>query len=555
MKLPRRLFSCSMLFSAVFLAATVAIADGADAGAADKGEAKSNDSAAKSAPQTLRLFTRAREKTDDGRFKPVYKTVELNPRKTAIIVCDMWDTLCNETAARRVAELAPRLNEVLAEARKRGVLIIHSPSGNVDFYKDTPARQRCAAAPKVTAKMPLRWQHLNPEREPPLPVETPNGGWEGPCTKGRPQTRQHPAIEIADCDGIGATADVYYLLHQRGIENIILTGVHTNMCVLGRPFGIRQLTYLGKRVFLMRDMTDCLYNPKCKPYVSHFRGTELVVEHIEKYWCPTLTSTSLLSRPAFHFKEDKRPHVVFIVSDDHYHADKTLPAFAQMLREKYNCRCTVLHGRHESQIPDAAQIDGADCVVVFVRRLLLPEEQLAALRRYLKAGRPLVGLRTASHAFASQYKYPDGYKTPAGKDEWPEFDAEVLGGNYHGHGNNKAGSDIAIVEKMANHPILAGVEPRKWHSTGSLYFTSPIDKNATALMTGSVPVKSKDGKSNSIQTEPLTWTRTHNGGRVVYTGLGHRDDFDVPQFRKLLVNSIFWAMDRRPVEVNKRAVH
>ena len=233
------------------------------------------------------------------------------------------------------------------------------------------------------------------------------------------------------------------------------------MCVLGRPFGIRQLTYLGKRVFLMRDMTDCLYNPKQKPYVDHFRGTELVVEHIEKYWCPTLVSTSLLNRPSFQFEEDKRPHVVFIVSDDHYHADKTLPPFAQMLREKYGCRCTVLHGQHKSDIPDAAQIDSADCVVVFVRRLLLPEQQLAALRRYVKAGRPLDGLRTASHAFASKYKYPKGYKTPAGKDEWPEFDAQVLGGHYHNHGPNDLGTDVLNVEKMAEHPILAGVEPRQ----------------------------------------------------------------------------------------------
>ncbi|MBN2296862.1 MAG: ThuA domain-containing protein, partial [Pirellulales bacterium] len=445
----------------------------------------------------------------------------------------------------------PRLNEVLVEARKRGVLIIHAPSGNVDFYKDTPARRRCAEAPKVKTKVPLKWNDLDPDREPPLPIDTSKGGWEGPRTEGRPQTRQHPAIAIDDkVDGIGSTADVYYLLEQRGIENVILTGVHTNFCVLGRPFGIRQMTYLGKRVFLMRDMTDCLYNPKHKPYVNHFRGTELVVEHIEKYWCPTFTSTSILNRPEFHFKEDKRPHVVFIVSDDHYHADKTLPPFAQMLREKYNCRATVLHGQHESRIPDAAQIDGADSVVVFVRRLLLPKEELGALRRYVKAGRPLVGLRTASHAFASKYKYPKGYKTPAGNDEWPEFDAEVLGGSYHSHGPNALGTDVANVAEMADHPILAGVKPAKWHSTGSLYYTSPIDKKATLLQTGSAMITSKETKKKSLVTEPLTWTRTHNGGRVVYTGLGHRDDFEVPQFRKLLLNSIFWAMDR-PVTENK----
>ena len=106
--------------------------------------------AAETGNKSLRLFTRAREKTDDGRFKLVYKTVEIDPSKTAIIVCDMWNTMCNATAARRVGELAPRLNEVLVEARKRGVLIIHSPSGNVDFYKDTPARRLSAATGVVS---------------------------------------------------------------------------------------------------------------------------------------------------------------------------------------------------------------------------------------------------------------------------------------------------------------------------------------------------------------------------------------------------------------------
>lgn len=519
---PLRVLSCFMLFFSAALPA-------------GSGEVNA---------EPLRLFTRAREKVENGDYRINYNTVELDPQKTAIVVCDMWDTMCNEIAARRVAELAPRLNEVLVEARKRGVLIIHSPSDNMDFYKDAPARRRCVEAPAVKTKTPLAWQNVNPDREPPLPLDTSQGGWEGPCSKEIPQTRQHPAIDISDLDGIGDAADVYNLLEQEGIENVILTGVHTNMCILGRPFGIRQLTYLGKRVFLMRDMTDCLYNPQYAPHVSHFRGTDMVVEHIEKYWCPTFTSTSILNRPEFHFAEDKRPQVVFIVSDDHYRADKTLPAFAQMLREKYDCRATVLHGQHESQIPDAAQIDGADCVVVFVRRLVVPQEQLAHLRKYVEAGRPLIGLRTASHAFSSQYQYPPDYKIPAGKDEWPEFDAAILGGNYHNHAANELGTDVENVAAAAGHPLLAGVEPAQWHSTGSLYLTSPIAADATLLMTGSIPIKSQDGKSEGRQTEPLTWVRSHNGGRVVYSGLGHWDDFAVPQFRRLLVNSIFWAMDR-----------
>jgi type 1 glutamine amidotransferase len=167
-------------------------------------------------------------------------------------------------------------------------------------------------------------------------------------------------------------------------------------------------------------------------------------------------------------------------------------------------------------------------MVLYVRRLALPKRQLDAIRKYLDGGGALVAMRTASHAFDVRGNATEGC------DEWPEFDADVLGGNYHGHGPNPAGTDVAIVPEAADHPTLAGVEPTSWHSAGSLYYTSPIASDATLLMTGSL----------DDRTEPLTWIRTGKGGRMFYTGLGHPEDFHDPQFRRLLVNAIYWAMDR-----------
>ncbi len=468
-----------------------------------------------------------------GDYVIEYKTATWEGEKTAIVVCDMWNTMRNKIPADRVAEMAPRMNEVLKAARAKGVLIIHAPSGNTDFYDGTPQRARCTNAPVVETDPPLQWNYLNEEREGALPIDDSDNGWEGPVTEGpAPQTRQHPAIEIAEADAVGDGKEVYYLLKQRGIENVILLGVHTNMCVLGRPFGIRQLTYLGMNVMLMRDLTDSLYNPKMAPQVSHHRGTELVLEHIEKHWCPTITSTDFLGKPAFRFAGDKRPHVVFMVSDDHYHADKTLPEFAQFLRETQGIHVTVLHGEGSHSTPGTENLASADAVVVYVRRLGLPIAQLDALKAFVASGKSLIAIRTASHAFTMNFKPPEGFQVPEGRAEWPEFDNAILGGSYHGHGPNMAGTDVKNV--ASDHPLLKGVGPVTWHSTGSLYLTQPIAEDATLLMSG----------STTDDAEPLTWIRdaTPGRGKVLYTGLGHPDDFKVPAFRQLLVNAIHWAV-------------
>jgi nicotinamidase-related amidase len=83
-------------------------------------------------------------------------------------------------------------------------------------------------------------------------------------------------------------------MQQRGIKNLIIMGVHTNMCVLGRSFAIKQMVKWGVNVVLVRDLTDAMYNPAKPPYVSHEEGTRLVVEYIEKFWCPSVLSEDLI---------------------------------------------------------------------------------------------------------------------------------------------------------------------------------------------------------------------------------------------------------------------
>ena len=110
----------------------------------------------------------------------------------------------------------------------------------------------------------------------------------------RKYNRQHPGLDIAGFDGISDKgAEIFSYFRNQGIKHIAIMGVYSNMCVLGRSFGIRQLIRLGFEVTLVRDLTDVMYDPRDPPYVSHARGAELVVEHIETYWCPSIESRDL----------------------------------------------------------------------------------------------------------------------------------------------------------------------------------------------------------------------------------------------------------------------
>lgn len=263
------------------------------------------------ADSPLQLHLRTR---DGGAARE--ETATWDPTKTALIICDMWDDHWCKSAARRVGEMAGPLNETVKAARARGVFIIHSPSTCTDFYKDTPQRRRAQAAPFASTPLPLvtserwgtAWYWIDGKREGVLPIDDSDMGCS--CTGQKCEirsawTRQIATIEIADADAITDNGqETWNLLTARGIDNVILCGVHLNMCVLGRPFAIRQLVTLGKHVALMRDMTDTMYNPERPPGVSHFAGTALVVEHVEKYWCPSFTSADLTGTPAFRFKGD-----------------------------------------------------------------------------------------------------------------------------------------------------------------------------------------------------------------------------------------------------------
>jgi nicotinamidase-related amidase len=231
-----------------------------------------------------------------------------NPSETAIIICDMWDHHWCNSAAERVAEMAPFLNNVVSIARAKGVLIVHSPSECMEFYKNHPSRILGQKFKNNEVKHLINTDKLVTEKDAIWPIDQSEScdaeihDKEAPPW---PWTRQIDLIKISDTDAISDSGiEIAGLFQAKGIKNVILLGVHENFCIIGRPFGLRNMVRLGMNVVLMRDMTDSMYNPKQWPNVSHFDGTRLVCEYIEKYVCPTILSSDFTGQKQFRFKDD-----------------------------------------------------------------------------------------------------------------------------------------------------------------------------------------------------------------------------------------------------------
>lgn len=496
---------------------------------------------------------RSRVEVPQGGYTVVEKAVAWEPKETAIIVCDMWDLHHCLNAVRRGEEMAPRMDEVLKAARARGAVIVHAPSSCTETYKDHPARKHALATPRAK-ELPRdigEWcRQIPSEEKGTYPIDQTDGGedddpaehaaWAAKlAAMGRdpraPWKSQTKLLTIADSDYISDSGEeIWSILEDRKVKNVVLMGVHLNMCVLGRPFGLRQMAKNGRNVALVRDMTDTMYNPERAPYVSHFAGTDLMVEHVEKFVCPTFTSDQLIGGTPFRFKGDRRPHVVFVVAEDEYKTELTLPIFASAhLVKDYHVSFALGDEKQRDEIPGLNALSAADVAVISVRRRVLPKEQLDAIRRFVADGKGLVGLRTASHAFAPR----SGGTVPAGHDAWAAFDAEVLGGNYHGHYHEGPPVAVSAAPGGESNPILSGVDPKKLVGHGSLYKVSPLAKSATPLLIGSIPDQ---------PAEPIAWTNMPGSkGRVFYSSLGQVDDFTLPDFNRLLRNAIAWVAESR----------
>ncbi len=224
------------------------------------------------------------------------REVSLDDSRTAVVICDVWDRHWCRGAVERLEAMLDRMSSAVSAAREAGSLIVHAPSDTMAAYAGSPARARALAAPAVDPPPDL------PHPDPALPIDASDGGCDTEGNAAGPDRRvwtgQHPRLAIDESrDAVSDSGrEIYSLMQARGIDHVLLMGVHTNMCILNRTFGIKQMVRWGVDVMLCRDLTDAMYNPALPPYVSHDQGTRLVIEHIEKFWCSTFESVDLLRR-------------------------------------------------------------------------------------------------------------------------------------------------------------------------------------------------------------------------------------------------------------------
>ncbi len=238
--------------------------------------------------------------------------------------------------------------------------------------------------------------------------------------------------------------------------------------------------------------------------------------------------------------DTRTPHVAFVTGDDEYRSEITMPMIAAVLERDHGFRTSVAYARPRPQTKDNIEgleaLETANLMVVFTRFRALPDSQLQRILAFTKSGKPLIGLRTTTHAFL----YPEGSPHQPLNDG---FGRDVFGQKWITHHGNRSRTDVHLHEAARAHPILRGVRPfaaRSW-----LYHVAPLHGDNTVLLEGTAVDSDKKARAAEFPlTQPVAWTRSHNGARVFFTTLGHPADFEQEAMRRLVVNAVLWALGR-----------
>ncbi len=256
--------------------------------------------------------------------------------------------------------------------------------------------------------------------------------------------------------------------------------------------------------------------------------------------------------------EDDPLHVVFVIGDEEYRSEESMPMLAAILRRELGAEITLCYSVDSAGFIDPNRLDhieglealeDADLMVMFTRFRALPEEERSYITEYAESGRPMVGFRTSTHAFL----YKDDTTLQYMNNEWP---TRVFGQQWithHGHfeDGNSPLTSVTLIEDRES-PILNGVEPFDAYSW--LYHVDGGDwklhGNSKPLLTGRSLRSNHEAEGRLDKyplTNPVAWTKTYTGSegvsaRVFFTTLGHPYDFKQESMRKLALNGIYWAL-------------
>jgi len=231
--------------------------------------------------------------------------------------------------------------------------------------------------------------------------------------------------------------------------------------------------------------------------------------------------------------------VIMVVEDpNNYEAPRSMREFAEKELKPLGHSVTIIDGDQPQPHHFAGLVEAlkdADLLVLFSRRRFPPKDQMAAIRAHLDAGKPLLGIRTANHAFIPK---PNEVVEP-GLVPWPEFTVEVLGAPNTGYETKGMPYTVSIAPGAESSPLLAGVNPANILGHQSLYKVLPLAADATPLLIGTA-------KTDTSPPMPLAWTRAYgpNKARVFYTSLGAPEDMLITDVRRLLVNAVKWATEK-----------
>lgn len=241
------------------------------------------------------------------------------------------------------------------------------------------------------------------------------------------------------------------------------------------------------------------------------------------------TILHLLVAAAGPVSAQARPRIVLLIGEELYQTRTALPRFAADVLEPAGFEVSTVTAEPQGghRFPGLAALSDADLLVLSVRRRALPEDQLALVRGHLRSGKPLVAIRTSSHAFNIHGETP-----PEGHAVWPEFDREVLGAQYEGHYSHRGGTAVRFAPGAAGHPVVAGTGIGRFRSDGELYRSRELAESTRTLLIGRAEVEGDE------VSEPVAWTNTYRGGRIFYTSLGHPEDWEEDAFRRLLLQAV-----------------